>query len=54
MGTPKEKYSAQNDYLYASPDVAEALTDCYAVGSRDESVWQLSDHCPIVAEFSSA
>ena len=54
VGTPKEKYSAQNDYLYASPDVAEALTDCYAVGSRDESVWQLSDHCPIVAEFSSA
>jgi hypothetical protein len=47
----KESYSAHLDYLYASLKVAEPLSSCYAVGASDESVWSLSDQCPVVAEF---
>jgi exonuclease III len=50
-GTPKERFSGHLDYLFASPELADSLSDCFAVGSRDESVWELSDHCPVVADF---
>ena len=53
-GTPKEHFSGHFDYLFASPELASRLVRCYAVGAEDESVWALSDHCPVVAEFDLA
>ncbi len=50
-GTPKEKYSGHFDYLFATPELADTLVGCYAAGAEDESVWELSDHCPVIAEF---
>jgi endonuclease/exonuclease/phosphatase family metal-dependent hydrolase len=40
----------QNDYLFASEQLATKLTACYA---HDEAeAWSLSDHCPVVADFA--
>lgn len=39
----------QNDYLFASEQLATKLTACYA--HDNEAAWALSDHCPVVAEF---
>jgi len=53
-GTRLETVGGHNDYLFASPDLADRLVACYAVGASDETVWQLSDHCPVVAVFNLA
>lgn len=39
----------QNDYIFASEPLANRLKACYA--HDDEGAWQLSDHCPVCAEF---
>jgi hypothetical protein len=41
----------QDDYLFATPTLAERLTTCYAVHDDDPDPWSLSDHCPVVAVF---
>jgi exonuclease III len=38
-----------NDYLFATAALAEHLSDCQPVS--DARAWQLSDHCPVLAEF---
>ena len=39
----------QTDYLFVSPELAEGLKACEAWDRED--AWQLSDHCPVVADF---
>jgi hypothetical protein len=39
----------QDDYLFASPRLANKLTACYADSAG--AAWDYSDHCPVVAEF---
>jgi endonuclease/exonuclease/phosphatase family metal-dependent hydrolase len=41
-----------NDYLFATPDLAGALEDSYALNRDEDGAWLISDHCPVVAEFS--
>jgi endonuclease/exonuclease/phosphatase family metal-dependent hydrolase len=40
------------DYLFATPALAGRLISLAVWNDRDE-VWDLSDHCPIVAEFEA-
>jgi hypothetical protein len=51
VGTPREAVGGHNDYLFASPTLAHRLTSLRVLGDEDESVWNLSDHCPVIAEF---
>lgn len=41
----------QNDYLFASHQLAERLVECRALDSADPDPWAVSDHCPVMAEF---
>ncbi len=41
----------QDDYLFASPTLADKLTACHVVDSGDPDPWSLSGHCPVIAEF---
>jgi endonuclease/exonuclease/phosphatase family metal-dependent hydrolase len=45
-GTPLENVLSHNDYLFASPKLAERL-----VKLTVHSWWELSDHAPVQAEF---
>ena len=48
--------AARVDYVFASPDVASAITACDVVGDRrwhDRDAQVASDHFPVVADFSS-
>jgi len=48
---PKSPVPWQLDYLFASKkQLMNRLTSCRAVDD-DPRVWELSDHCPLVAEF---
>jgi hypothetical protein len=38
------------DYLFATPELADRLIGFEVWNDRPE-VWELSDHCPIVAQF---
>jgi exonuclease III len=40
----------QDDYLFASPQLADKLTACYA--DDTDAAWAQSDHCPVVADFA--
>jgi hypothetical protein len=40
----------QDDWLFASPKLV--LTRCEPVGT--DEAWALSDHCPVLAEFTLA
>jgi exonuclease III len=45
------------DYIYATESLAKKLESCYVVDEQKgfptiEGKWKLSDHCPVVAEFS--
>lgn len=42
----------QNDYLFASKHLAAKLTARYARNDDDDAAWDLSDHCPVVADFA--
>jgi hypothetical protein len=39
----------QNDYMFATPALAELLDDC--IPATDDEAWELSDHRPLIAEF---
>jgi endonuclease/exonuclease/phosphatase family metal-dependent hydrolase len=39
-----------NDYLFATPPLAERLRDCQPLAGPNQ--WALSDHCPVIAEFA--
>jgi hypothetical protein len=39
----------QDDYLFATGALAERLRDCQPVS--EARAWELSDHCPLLAEF---
>jgi hypothetical protein len=39
----------QNDYLWASPALAERLRSCHVLAS--DEWFSISDHAPIVADF---
>jgi len=56
VGKATEAVGGHNDYLFASPALAERLTSLRVMGDPDEDpdVWQFSDHCPVVAEFDVA
>lgn len=41
----------QDDYLFASRELAAQLVSCRPVDAGDPDPWELSDHCPVVAEF---
>lgn len=47
----KEQRGSTNDYLFASKDLARRLTGTLEIWGDRPEVWQLSDHCPIVARF---
>jgi len=49
VGTPREAVGSHLDYLFASPDLARCCTRVRL--EDDASVWESSDHCPVVAEF---
>ncbi len=40
----------QNDYVFASRSLEPELVRSEPFG--DEGIWQFSDHCPVIAEFS--
>ncbi len=46
---PKSNVPWQNDYIYASKEVADSLLSCYVID--DPEVYDLSDHNPVVAVF---
>ncbi len=39
------------DYLFATKQLADRLIDLEVVGAERPQVWNLSDHCPLVARF---
>ena len=41
----------QNDYLFASEGLVGRVRSCQALNAPDSRAWELSDHCPVVAEF---
>jgi hypothetical protein len=47
---PRSSVPWHNDYLFATRDLADQLVDCYAL-NEDATVWSISDHCPVVADF---
>lgn len=48
---PQSKVPWQMDYLFASREIAAQLVACHPVDGGDPDPWDLSDHCPVVAEF---
>jgi exonuclease III len=50
-GSSAERVGGHNDYLYATPDLANRLVDIHVPGDTDEDVWDLSDHSPLIATF---
>jgi endonuclease/exonuclease/phosphatase family metal-dependent hydrolase len=49
---PQSEVPWQMDYLFASRELASQLVACYPVDGGDPDPWELSDHCPVVAEFN--
>ncbi len=49
---PSASPAGRIDFIFASPELAESLSACYAV-SQGDGVWaeDASDHLPVVAEF---
>jgi exonuclease III len=48
---PKSPVPWQLDYLFASEkQLMSRLTSCRAIDD-DDRAWELSDHCPVIAEF---
>jgi exonuclease III len=45
----KSAFAWQNDYLFAGKKIYDKCTSCQVID--DESLYELSDHNPIVAEF---
>jgi endonuclease/exonuclease/phosphatase family metal-dependent hydrolase len=41
----------QDDYIFASQDLARRVTSCEVVDEGSPSPWEFSDHCPVVATF---
>lgn len=41
----------QDDYLFASRELAAQLVDCRTIDHGEPDPWELSDHCPVVADF---
>lgn len=41
----------QDDYIFASRELARRLASCEVVDKGSPSPWDLSDHCPVVATF---
>lgn len=39
------------DYLFVSTRLSSKIKDCWAVAQRDESVWDMSDHSPVVVDL---
>jgi glycine/D-amino acid oxidase-like deaminating enzyme len=49
VGTDSEDKPGHFDYLFATPDLAGLCVDLRL--DNDPSIWDLSDHCPLIAEF---
>jgi hypothetical protein len=54
VGSSREAVGGHNDYLFASPELAERLVGLRVVGDDDPAVWKLSNHCPVIGEFNLA
>lgn len=44
-----ERVPWQVDYIFASAGLQPALQGCRTI--EDASIWEASDHCPVVAHF---
>jgi exonuclease III len=44
---------ANNDYLFASPAIADRLVGLSVMNGDNDPAWSYSDHCPLVAVFDA-
>ena len=52
---PARALSGRIDYIMASPELAERLSDCYVLTEGDGVLgYQASDHLPVIADFGEA
>jgi endonuclease/exonuclease/phosphatase family metal-dependent hydrolase len=47
----RSRRSWQDDYIFASEELAVRLTSCEVIDQGSPSPWEFSDHCPVVATF---
>jgi exonuclease III len=53
VGTPKEAVGGHNDYVFASPRLAECVTAIQVEGDYNADIWKLSNHCPVIVDFDA-